>query len=152
MSHNSKYIHEKIIRRSQTGSYCLTLDLNEILICVNKYVVSIGFISIGNSWIEISRDDARKTLQYLLKYDIAYSLPIRNDEQVEQEIESFFQEFEEDCRYFSNGDWFRIDKDSVTNAAKSIATWSPLSSSAFDGGVVGICRNYIGLIWIKSND
>jgi hypothetical protein len=101
---------------------------------------------IKGNWKEIDKSMAKQILEYILSFDMAYDIELDSKPLADKLSNYFFNQFLSDTKYYTNGDF---DNDFGFFRLRS---WTPITNSTFDTGVLGIDKNKIGILWAEDND
>jgi hypothetical protein len=93
---------------------------------------------------EIERKKAKKVIELVLQYDLAYGAEIINSSQAEDLAGRFLAYFEcEEAQYYTNGSW---DEESLRRI------WTPATTATFDAGILVVGRSRAGCLWVEDED
>jgi hypothetical protein len=109
-----------------------------------------GMNELGTKWIPISKDEAFRSLVFLLQCDLAYRstrIYVLNSIEIAEEFLSRFAD--SSAHYFSNATW----KSTQTNVSTSSEMGYPaFDISTFEGGVLALDSSLAGMIWVFDED
>ncbi len=109
---------------------------------LDLYLEKLGLKCIGDGWREIVPGDATKRIKYVLRCDLAYGVPLMEEEAAGRIAERTVDLFAvTDARFFTN-----------VSPVLSAEAWSPISEFTFDQGVVVITCEVIAIIWAFAED
>ncbi|MFZ3590111.1 hypothetical protein ACOI1C_12720 [Bacillus sp. DJP31] len=115
---------------------------------VVKFLDAIGLKShrIKEKWERINRGTAGRIIEYILSSDMAYDLELRTKPISKNLSDYFLSQFTTEVEYYTNG---KFDKESGIFRLRS---WTSLTNSTFDTGVLVIDMSKIGILWAEDND
>ena len=109
----------------------------------DSFVKSFGFKPIGTAWRCIERSEALDTVSRILFRDLAYQRPLMEQKTATYIAESFLNLFAQyGGRFCTNG--------SFDN--RGMLSWTPITESTFDHGVVAFDDQKVGLVWVEDED
>ncbi len=124
----------KVIKPSSLSSGSIT----DIL---DRFVQTLGFKGLGEQWVEMNRSDAQTMLTKLLHKDLAYGSEIMTYHRARRLSNRFVRLFGDEARYFTN-----------TKYINSRRSWSPITKSTFDAGIICVDEEHIGIAWVEDED
>lgn len=142
----------KITVHFESHNFPLVTEDANLTQVIDGYVASLGFHSINDKWIKISLSDAYNILPYLVTHSIAYGVELRFSKELREIVQEFMSLFSTDYRYFTNGNWHEVINMENNASVVINPSWTPLSESVFDSGLVWINNKLVGIIWIEEND
>ena len=107
----------------------------------------LGLLPEQKGLMNVDRREAKETLVWVLCRNLAYRGDVlMREEEATALAETFLCQFgAADTKYYSNGHW----KSHFTQVSFS---WTPLTSAAFDAGVVVKSGNLAGCLWVRDED
>jgi len=155
MTSDSRDLCAAIVHRRDCGRVTCAIE-NRIFVAppssdldtVNTFVVAHGFKALGQRWIEIGARAAEKVAIAILSNDLAYNAQIMLSDDAELLAKRFMAMFCESVRCFTNGTHVPQD----ARATKVSLGWMPISSTAFDAGIVCIDHARVGMLWVEDED
>ena len=113
---------------------------------------SFGLKPIGDAWRQVDRATAKMILNILLKEDMAYSWERLPDPITRKEADQFVSNFSEAAKFFTNGTWEAIPRESEDWRVGYGPQWHPATDATFDGGVLALDAESSGLLWLEDED
>ncbi|MEO1075960.1 MAG: hypothetical protein AAFX41_08350 [Bacteroidota bacterium] len=86
----------------------------------------------------------------MLHQDLAYDsdrMPLREAERLAEAFLSMF----EDPVVLTNGSW-GIPTTQTSERLRTGPSWFPITDSTFDGGIVCVGRERVGIVWVQDED
>jgi hypothetical protein len=109
-----------------------------IIEATDHFVASLGYSPLGESWLRLEKADAQCALATHLQTSLAYGVPNLSPAESDSLSAQFVAAFDSgDATFLSN--W-------------SNDSWTPLTSSTFDAGHVGIDGIRIALFLFEDED
>lgn len=108
-----------------------------------------GFDGLEAEWLEISAADALAIATTLLHRDLAYRSDIMPLAIASELATQLFDPVPEPHVYFTNGEW-TIDDDE--SGLATLHSWTPISKSSFDSGIVCLGDGRAGVLWVQDED
>lgn len=118
---------------------------SELINDVDDYVASLGLRRLGQRWRLISHKDAIATLGYILHHSLCYGSELLPRSTAEQAAKFFVQLFDGDTPQFLTNCDFKYLR-------RSGFSWTPLTDSTADVGIVGVDEEHNGIICIEDED
>lgn len=131
--------------RSEAGSVVCVMKKRtekDIFLEIEKFTQEHQF---SQPTEEISMDTAKKTISFILVYDMAYSSSQLMQKETADSLASSFTSYFSNARFFTN----RPFKSKENNLSSS---WNPVSNSTFDCMVLAIDENNIAFICAEDED
>jgi predicted metal-dependent HD superfamily phosphohydrolase len=119
---------------------------SEVVRSIDHQVAVWGLSPLGESWVELRREDAVSHLVSVLRWDLAYSLEVLAPEKSVAAAEAFVGAFSSSTRFFTNGE---LEKRMGTCA---LGGWAPITGATFDTGLVGIDAGLLAILWVTDED
>ena len=116
-------------------------EVTSQIIC--EFVMALGFEAEADTWVPISREEARFTLNHVLSYTLAFGTRVLASDQASGLVDQFFSFFGLDVQCWRNCSEF---------PGGNGWSWSPISSWTFDIGCVLADSARIGMFWILEED
>lgn len=112
-------------------------------------VRSLGLRAIGESWRELTRDEARAALRDVLHRDQAYRGELMSESAAQAFADEFLVGFGPGARFYTNAVF-------PSEAERGLPGWAgsydPITSATFDTGVLVVSAREAGLLWIEDED
>jgi hypothetical protein len=108
----------------------------------DSIAASVGFVALGELWIETTRPDARELLERVLQRDLAYQHEETDLKQAGEIAAMFVGLFEGTTHWLTNG----------TFAANGGWSGNPVASGTFETGVVVVSDTLAGILWVEDED
>jgi hypothetical protein len=150
MIYNIGNLNKLLSKRNSGSTNCSFKSMNNSVNEINKelFLDELGFKSdeIKNEWEKVDETTAKKILEYILSYDMAYDAELGTKAKASLICSYFLNEFQSDAIFFTNG---YFDEDA---GFFKLSAWTPLTDSTFDTGILAIDKNKIGILWAEDND
>ena len=117
---------------------------------LDAFVEQLQCTGLRDAWIIVGRDAARLLLTRLLSRDLALNAPIMSAEDAARLAERFMEQFPSPSRFFTNANVLDDDDSAIDDTWTG--SFSSLTASTFDTGIVAIGEGRIGILWIKDED
>jgi hypothetical protein len=122
--------------------YCYLIETEPLPL--EKLVTRFDLLFSPLIYREIGRIQAKKVIELILQYDLAYNAEIMNKLQAEDLAGRFLACFEdEEAQYYTNGVWYE---------EPSGRSWTPATTATFDAGIVVVGRSLSGCLWVEDED
>jgi hypothetical protein len=108
-----------------------------IIEAADHFVGSLGYSTLGESWLRLKKAEAQRVLATHLQTSLAYGVPMLSHAESGSLSAQFVAAFDGDATFLSN--W-------------SNGEWSPLTSSTFEAAYVGIDDMRIALLLFEDED
>lgn len=101
---------------------------------------------IKNRWIKIEKENALKILNYILSMDMAYDFELDTKPMAVQLSSYFVGQFTTDAQFYTNGEFHE------ERGFYALGSWTSITDSVFDTGVLVVDERKIGILWAEDND
>ncbi len=118
---------------------------------VAAFIRSLGFRWPENGWREVDLAQARRILKHVLRRDLAYGSERIPEAEAERLVTAFLGAVGNDLSGYTNGTW-GLPPEQLSGGVTTSASWSPITDSTFDGGVVCVGSERLGIIWVQDED
>lgn len=102
--------------------------------------IDIGSSRVGLDAIE--PDVARRILEHTIRFDLAYTQPIADEEQATATARRIISALDEP-RYWTNGD---------VGLPGRTGSWGPMTARTFDTGIVAADAEHVLVVWMMDED
>lgn len=85
--------------------------------------------------------EARVVLRRLLTISLVDKMQAMDSADADLGLESFFKDFDEKFKFYTNGDW----------ANKDLTGWNSMTESVFDGGLIAFGDMAAACVWIEED-
>jgi hypothetical protein len=113
----------------------------------DRLVEQLGFQAPGD-WRIVDREKATNILYGVLHRDLAYYTPVMPINLAHQLAEQFFQLFDFDTTFLTNGQF----EPSMKGEGVELRGWTPISDATFDTGIVCVSNQHVGMLWVQDED
>jgi hypothetical protein len=107
--------------------------------------LSVGFCLPRNGWQVVDQAEALSIAVSVLHRDLAYSAPIMPLSEATELSQRFFELLPNAETFFTNGSWTEF-------WTKGSVSWSSISNSTLDAGVICVAGNEFALLWVEDED
>jgi len=112
---------------------------------IDEYVISLGLKKVGHGWRLISGIDAVIAITHILSRSLCYGSELLPEPTAKEAAEFFIHLFANDATQF-------VTNCDVKYLGRSGFSWTPLTDSTGDVGVVGVDAKNNGIICIEDED
>jgi hypothetical protein len=148
--HTCKFEELRDLALSKRRAGLLTLDYRDISTpapslagAADAMVARHGFRPLHNEWRIIQRPQALISLQQILLCDLAYQQPLMEKKTAHFIADSFLALFSPHNSCYCTNGFF---------SERNMLTWTPITQSTFDHGVIAFDEKHIGMIWAQDED
>jgi hypothetical protein len=117
----------------------------------DRVVEARGFSGLGDRWLRVDKADAKRALMGMLERDLAYNEEIMSRPEAEILADRWFELTSEPRSFWTNGSW--ADPVEGLRPDRTVGpSWSPITMSTFDGGVVAVDKVQAVMLWVQDED
>ncbi len=146
-------VTDQILKRRAAGKVtCATIAIDAsgpATATADRVAVAHGFKSLGDAWLEISAHEAHAIVTSLLHRDLVGGNEIMPQHHAEELATAFLDLAPEPHSYFTNGEWNGALEDD--GSLGTTVGWDPISTAAFDAGVVCVGDGMTAILWVEEN-
>jgi hypothetical protein len=114
------------------------------LLTLKELVQPFDLLFSSQTYREIESKQAKKVIELVLQYDLAYGEELMSSTEVEAFTSWFLSYFaDQEAKYYTNGGWYEEPPK---------RSWTPATTATFDAEILVVGRSRAACLWLENEE